>query len=161
MFSSGHDATNHIDNPLWLYSIEQYKKPGCADFLLHAQDNYALDLNILLFIGWLVTQKKCYDESRSMQWAHAWQAKKVIPIRQVRQRAKRLSNLHFYEAMKQLELSSEHAQQALLFNISEVWPVSELSRDEIFESSLKKYAADKPLLEEKSWLQALYKHLQP
>lgn len=161
MFLGEHDATKQLENPLWEYSIEQYQKPGCAEFLLNAQNQYHLDVNILLFIGWLATQGKCYQEDSNIQRVHTWQTRYVSPIRQIRLRAKHVSNRHFYETIKHLELSAEHSQQALLFTISQKWPDCELSKDEVFKLNLREYLAYKPVLEDKSWLQALYQHLQP
>lgn len=161
MCQGAHDATNRWDNPFWLYSLEQYKQPGCADFLLNAQDQYHLDINILLFIGWLSTQHKLFQPSASMDEIHNWQIKNIRPIRQLRQRIKLLTKGPFYEACKQLELTGEQAQQALLFQVSKDWPTSRLSGYEVFESSIKRYLGEAKIINKEGWLQALYQHLQP
>lgn len=161
MYQGGHDATNYSENPFWLYSIEQYKKPGCAEFLLNAQDQYQLDINFLLFIGWLTMQKKIYRPSVKIECVHHWQTATVTPIRQLRRRAKHLSDEAFYQSLKQLELKAEQVQQTLLFRISQEWGRSERQGYEIFELGLQEYLANTPVLKEESWLQALYQHLQP
>jgi uncharacterized protein (TIGR02444 family) len=149
-----------MDNPLWLYSIEQYQKPGCAKFLLQAQDKYGLDVNILLFIGWLNLQAKSYYESRQLRLVHDWQLNKVRPIRQLRRQTKALQHEPFYQAFKDLELKAEKCQQQMLFNIGKNWAITDQTGLDGFKSSLQNYCAGKIELEE-SWLQVLYQHLQP
>lgn len=161
MIQGGHDATNSTDNPFWLYSIEQYKRSACADFLLQAQDSYQLDVNVLLFIGWLASQQKCYEESTLMTSIHFWQAEKIKPIRQLRRRTKLLDNPNLYQSMLQLELSAEKIEQGLLFQVSQTWAIKTEPKFRIFTKSLENYVADKPIKVGSSWLQALYQHLQP
>lgn len=161
MVQVAHDATNSMDNPFWLYSIEQYQKPGCAEFLLHAQDHYGLDVNILLFIGWLNLNAKSYCASASIQEIQRWQIEKVRPIRQLRRRAHALKHVAFYQALKDLELSAEKKQQKMLFDMSQAWPVSNGTGFDEFKRSIRKYMEQTCVEEEESWLQVLYQHLQP
>ncbi|MFT5593859.1 MAG: hypothetical protein ACI8SR_002246 [Oceanicoccus sp.] len=161
MVQVAHDATNSMDNPFWLYSIDQYQKPGCAEFLLHAQDHYGLDVNILLFIGWLNLNAKSYCPSALMQNVQRWQIEKVRPIRQLRRRANSLKHAGLYQALKDLELFAEKRQQKMLFDISLSWPVSDGTGFNEFKRSIKNYLAQTCVEEEESWLQVLYQHLQP
>ena len=161
MVQVAHDAINSLDNPFWLYSIEQYKKPGCAEFLLQAQDGYHLDINILLFIGWLISQNKVYREDCALNDVHQWQLSKVRPIRKLRRKVKSLQHEEFYQALKGLELMAEQKQQKMLFQISERWPQSSETGRECFKISMEAYGKKEGFTIEQSWLQALYQHLQP
>ncbi|MFY0639651.1 MAG: TIGR02444 family protein [Bermanella sp.] len=161
MVQVAHDAINSLDNPFWLYSIEQYKKPGCAEFLLDAQDHFQLDINILLFIGWLISQNKVYREDVALNDVHLWQLSKVKPIRKLRRQVKQLQNKELYQAFKDLELMAEQKQQKMLFLISQQWPESNNTRLEGFKVSMNKYGRQKGITMKQSWLQALYQHLQP
>ena len=161
MVQDAHDAINSLDNPFWLYSIEQYKKPGCAEFLLDAQDRYHFDINILLFIGWLNSHNKTFQDDLALNAVHDWQASKFRPIRALRRKAKPLQNKPFYQALKDLELTAERAQQDMLFKISRRWPKSSQTGIDGFKVSVKAYANKVGLIIKESWLQALYQHLQP
>lgn len=161
MVQVAHDAINSLDNPFWLYSIEQYKKPGCAEFLLDAQDSMHLDINILLFIGWLTSQNKAYQEDLALEPVHLWQLSKVKPIRKLRRKVKQLQTKELYQALKDLELMAEQKQQRMLFQISQRWSKSHQTGFEGFKVSMQGYGKKKGITMKESWLQALYKHLQP
>ena len=123
MDQGAHNATLCPENPFWHYSLTQYAKPECAEFLLKAQNDDQLDINLLLYIGWLATLNKtlhwpAIEESLCLQWT----AQVILPLRTARLNSKALSTLEaphndkLYQQLKQTELQAEQRMQALLFN---------------------------------------------
>jgi uncharacterized protein (TIGR02444 family) len=154
------------DNPFWQYSLIVYKQPHCAEFLLSAQNRYGLDVNMLLFIGWLALQKKTLTLSPIFVNSIAdFQVKTVQPIRKIRITAKGFNNLKFYNALKKLELTAECIEQQRLYQLSDRMPVSNECLEVTIEQGVKVYISQNDnrigLIQENNWLQTLIQYLQP
>ena len=159
---AAHDATNQKNNPLWIYSLKQYGDPSCATFLLDAQDTYQLDINILLFIGWLATQKRCLDiQKLSASNITTWQKQVIQPLRKIRLQAKTMANNDFYQSIKKLELSAEHQEQNKLYGISHNMKKQNFEFSECIRRGCEVYFEELGRKLEKRWLQILTQHLQP
>lgn len=170
MTQDAHNATKSVanlsDNPFWDYSLTVYKQAGCADFLLNAQESYAADINILLYIGWLAQQHKIYTPSGDQRDSINEIQKNIIsPVRQLRFRVKRLNDLNFYNELKQLELLTESIEQTRLFLYSESMSLSNLSFEEMVKQSIDVYISQIGPCAEKlgdnTWMQIFIEYLQP
>lgn len=161
MFQGAHDATKSQENPFWLYSLKQYKSPNCAQFLLDAQDQLDLDINLLLFFGWLSSEGKTLELSKVLTHSQIWQSQVVKPIRQLRRRIKYLNHDSFYQATKQLELRSEQHQQDWLYQQSLHWPQQTRSFKDALSQMVREYLQQEGIEEKEEWLQALSEYLQP
>ena len=103
---------------LWNFAAECYARPGVAEACLHAQDNYAADVNMLLAAAWLA--------ARGERWQHEdvialtamctdWRAHCVLPLREVRRYLKqKMVTEDMYTRVKALELEAETHQLQLL-----------------------------------------------
>ncbi|WP_353350200.1 TIGR02444 family protein [Oceaniserpentilla sp. 4NH20-0058] len=149
-----------MDNPFWHYSLKQYSNPACASFLLDAQDNYGLDINILLFIGWLSTHKPSLISISHLNSAMKWNQRVIQPIRWFRRKIKILNVIKAYNWIKKQELWAEQVEQAMLFLSSQELAQFNETGYENFEMNIQVYLKGKIVIEE-TWLQALFKHLQP
>jgi len=154
-----HNAINSSENPFWQYSIVQYSKPGCADFLLDAQNRDQLNINQLLFFGYCALHNRVVSSPLHPQ-IHNWHEEKVERIRAIRLRCKHFNNQKFYAALKELELASEQHEQSLLLQL-------QMTRksQESFELCLRK-SVEGLLIDERKklnedWLQTLNQYLQP
>lgn len=165
MFQGAHDATNFEHNPFWIYSLKQYQTEECAQFLLAAQDNWNLDINLLLYIGWLSSQEKHPSLSNALTYSKTWQAHVVKPIRTLRRRIKQQAqaknSTQWYQVVKQLELAAEQRQQAWLYLESLKWPKHICGFDECFRKMMTEYLKQEGIAQSKEWLQALKEYLQP
>ena len=158
---AAHDATNQKNNPLWIYSLKQYGDPSCATFLLGAQDTYLLDINILLFIGWLATQNRCLDiQKLDASNINTWQEQVVQPLRKVRVQAKTLANSDFYQSIKKLELSAEYQEQNKLYEISHNMKKQKSEFASCIRQGCEAYLGELNRELEDRWLQRLIQHLQ-
>ena len=159
---AAHDATKHQNNPLWMYSLKQYANPPCAEFLLKAQRHYQLDINILLFIGWLATQHRVFDTAPlKATTIDQWQSNVIKPIRALRIRVKKLGDIQFYQHMKKLELTAESQEQLQLYKLTPNMKGQQKVFEKCIQQGCVNYFENLKQELNKQWLQTLIKHLQP
>ncbi|MDC0073661.1 TIGR02444 family protein [Alphaproteobacteria bacterium] len=104
------------------FTIEIYSLPEIKKNLLYLQDNYNLNVNILLFCCWLGIKKNylitknelliCYKNSSE------WNKSIVKKVRFLRTNLKKFNINQFakiYEKIKSLELDLEFIEQELIF----------------------------------------------
>ena len=97
----------------WQHSLQHYAKPSVADACLALQDNYQVNVNLLLFYHWCFTVNQPLPQALRKALDEAVAATEpAIQTHRVRRRAAKGSS--DYEALKQQELELEAAQQAEL-----------------------------------------------
>ena len=115
------------DNPFWTFSLEIYGDPEVEKSCLALQEEFALDVNLLLLCCWLGRHGVLLDP-KGLQTlrdqSKAWRQEVVSPLREMRQRLKlavgavlpdRSAGLR--ESIKACELESERILQDLLYDI--------------------------------------------
>lgn len=112
-------------NPFWNFSLALYARPGVADACLHLQDEYDLDVNLVLFFIWAGLQgpgKLTAEEiSLAISRGQRWQVGVVARIRAVRRQLK-LDEMGadpeqvavFRPMVQALELQGEQVEQLFL-----------------------------------------------
>ncbi|WP_420549772.1 TIGR02444 family protein [Curvivirga sp.] len=114
-------------NPLWEFSLKAYSKDKLAQNCLLLQDDYHLDVNLILLFVWTgLSGAKLTDESTEtlIRHAKAWRETAVEPLRNIRRGlksdvgavTKTMSN-HLREDVKALELAAEKIQQDMLMDV--------------------------------------------
>jgi uncharacterized protein (TIGR02444 family) len=176
-----HNATILADNPFWRYSVSVYRKDNCADFLLRAQNRLKLDINVLLFIGWLAQQKKLFIITpQHSSFVTGFQKGITERIRYLRIKSKGFNSSEFYKALLDLELHAEYHQQARLVSLKKIMPSVDLNTQEIIRKGINHYIQFELDLDQRGlsqreldelglgifeedddWLQTLIEYLQP
>ena len=112
-------------DPFWDYSLATYAKPGVADATVFLQDEYGLDVNLLLACLWYEAEgpgrldsgqiRECLNRTR------AWQEKVVRPLRTVRRFCKTEPadlpddlRQTFRPNLQAVELDAEHVEQLVI-----------------------------------------------
>ncbi|GGF62663.1 TIGR02444 family protein [Alteromonas lipolytica] len=97
----------------WQHSLAVYAKPGVASACLTLQDDYQVNVNLLLFYQWCYCNQVRVRPSlnNALNTVISQTDAAIQAHREVRRKAKGTSN---YEQLKQDELSLEAAQQAAL-----------------------------------------------
>ena len=76
------------ESEFWNFSLSVYGEAGVASACLYLQDERGLDVNLLLFCGWLgVTGRGALDGQtwqELAQWTRDWDDHVVVPLRRVR-----------------------------------------------------------------------------
>lgn len=113
------------DHPFWDYSLLLYARPGVADACLRLQDEFGLDVNLVLFCLWSGAEgpgRLAPSELREcVARGEAWQAEIVERLRYVRRTLKtdplgadpELVRA-FRPGVQSLELEAEHLEQLML-----------------------------------------------
>jgi len=125
----------------WDFSNQLYDMDGVAEICLYLQDEYDLDVNLILFCIWMAQYpSEPSDEAweKILLFSRDWKNNVVQPLRNTRQWMKNYSDLQdsnsfgeLREQIKLKELDAEKLQQETLQNcVTEVSKgKSEFSRD--------------------------------
>lgn len=97
----------------WQHSLAVYGKPGVASACLTLQDDYQVNVNLLLFYHWCYGNQVRVSPSlhHALNTVISQTDKAIQAHREIRRKAKGSSE---YEQLKQDELTLEAAQQAAL-----------------------------------------------
>jgi uncharacterized protein (TIGR02444 family) len=118
--------------PFWRFSLSFYRQLGVAEACIALQDEYGVDVNLLLFLLWLADEGRLLsaDEIKKLdEKVRDWRNLTVIPIRGIRRKLKAAHTLveagqqeGFRTKIKALELEAERLQQQALYALSEAAP---------------------------------------
>lgn len=115
-------------HPFWDYSLQLYGRPGVEEACLVLQDEFDLDVNIVLFCLWAGAegpgQLTAAEIAECIARGGRWQREVVQRLRFIRRTLKQdefgatpeLVDI-FRPRAQQLELAAEHVQQLLLADI--------------------------------------------
>lgn len=130
---------NEGESKLWTFSLTVYATPAVQKECLDLQDEYGVDVNLLLFCAFVGAVHGAVLSEQAMKAAAGvvdeWHNTVVRPLRQVRRTLKPLANetspvsapaAHLRTGVKALELDAERIEQTLLERWSaahiEAWP---------------------------------------
>jgi uncharacterized protein (TIGR02444 family) len=110
-------GTGKNESPFWRFSLRFYALPGVAPACLTLQDEGKADVNLMLYLLFLATQKRALtrDDIASLdKTVSVWREEVIKPLRELRRRLKRgisdvdsRANDAFREHVKGIELESE------------------------------------------------------
>ena len=107
-----------MDNPLWSYSCAMYAREGVAPACLQLQDQFSVDVNVLLYGAWLASMDQLLSEQHlaGLEAVVApWRTRVVQPLRVQRQQLRGYDQAEgLREQIKALELQAERQQQDLM-----------------------------------------------
>ena len=116
------------DDSLWEYSLAVYGRRGVEPLLLQLQDDYGMDINLLLAACWLAGAGRELAEpklSEALRESEPWNAGCIGPLRSARRFLKGVPGREaFRERLKALELEAEQLQQQTLCTILRDSPVT-------------------------------------
>ncbi len=108
-------------SPFWTFSLGYYRGAGVSEACLELQDNCGVDVNVVLFLLWMASQKRqvaAAEVKRLADKVRPWQVDVIGPIRALRRRLKTDAPLLdkgsaelFRTKIKAVELESERLQQ--------------------------------------------------
>jgi uncharacterized protein (TIGR02444 family) len=119
--------------PFWRFSLYFYKQPGVSDACIVLQDDCGVDVNLLLYLFWLASERRqlMVDEVKSLdQKVKSWRELTIIPIRDTRRSLKGAATLlepnkqeAFRNKIKAVELEAERLQQEALYEFTKSGPL--------------------------------------
>lgn len=112
-------------SPFWDYSLRTYAKPGVAQACLELQNNYGVDVNILLFLMWCAGEGRrvsASDVTEIAAFIGPWARQVVLNLRTVRQVLKdtawpvdEAGKERLRNSVKACELEAERLEQESLY----------------------------------------------
>jgi len=122
------EAASPQANPFWTFSLGYYRGAGVSEACLELQDNCGVDVNLVLFLLWLASQKRRLAPDpvkRLADKVRPWQTDVIGPIRTLRRRLKGYAPLLdrgaaelFRTRIKAIELESERLQQEAMYALA-------------------------------------------
>ena len=108
-------------SPFWTFSLGYYRGAGVSEACLELQDNCGVDVNVVLFLLWMASQKRTLaaaDVKALADEVRPWQVDVIGPIRALRRKLKTDAPLLdkgsaelFRTKIKAIELEAERLQQ--------------------------------------------------
>jgi uncharacterized protein (TIGR02444 family) len=121
-------AAKSGDSPFWTFSLGYYGGAGVSEACIELQDRCGADVNVILFLAWLASQRRRIagaDIAAIAAKALPWQNEVIAPIRALRRHLKNGAPLvdaatgeAFRNKIKALELESEQLQQAAMTELA-------------------------------------------
>ena len=109
-------ATESGDNPLWQYALATYGIPGVKEVVLTMQNEFAVDVVMLLADQWRQQQQLSWPDDSQLQDYLAWRDAIIVPLRAARQLLSRDSEPLRSQLLK-AELSAEQEAIRRLYRV--------------------------------------------
>ena len=127
------DTPTSTETPFWRFSLKFYRQAGVSEACIVLQDEYGIDVNLLLFLFWLASddRKLSAEEVKMLDDnVRDWRNLTIIPIRDVRRKLKGAPTLveagtqeAFRNKVKAVELDAERLQQEALYAFAKSGPL--------------------------------------
>lgn len=108
-----------MSNPFWEFSLAHYELDDVPQACLVLQDEFGLDVNLLLYAAWLASLDLALTADHLAQVeaaVAAWREEVVLPTRELRRNLKEIPGADaLREKIARLELEAEAHQQDLIF----------------------------------------------
>src|SRR5882672_6625750 len=115
-------------SPFWKFSLGYYRGAGVSEACLELQDRCGVDVNVVLFLLWMASQKRLLVADQVKRLAdkvRPWQVDVIGPIRALRRMLKTNAPLLdkgaaelFRTRIKAIELESERLQQEAMYALA-------------------------------------------
>jgi uncharacterized protein (TIGR02444 family) len=119
--------------PFWRFSLRFYGRPGVSDACIALQDGCGVDVNLLLFLFWLASERQLLaaDEVKKLDATiKSWRELTIIPIRDTRRKLKGAKTFvdpakqeALRDKVKAVELEAEKLQQEALYAFTRSGPL--------------------------------------
>lgn len=108
-----------MSNPLWDYSLATYRLDEVAQRCLALQDNFGMDVNLLLYAAWLAHIERCLSGAHLTELdalVADWRDNVIKPLRVLRRQLHELPRaVDIRNEIKVLELRAEQQQQDMMY----------------------------------------------
>jgi uncharacterized protein (TIGR02444 family) len=123
--------------PFWRFSLKYYGQSGVSDACIALQDGCGVDVNLLLFLFWLASERQMLsaDEVKKLDATiKSWRELTIIPIRDTRRKLKGAKTFvdpakqeALRDKVKAVELEAEKLQQEALYAFTQTGPLGKPS----------------------------------
>ena len=123
--------------PFWRFSLKFYGQTGVSDACIALQDGCGIDVNLLLFLFWLASERQelSADEVKKLDATiKSWRELTIVPIRDTRRKLKGAKTFvdpakqeALRDKVKAVELEAEKLQQEALYAFTQSGPLGKPS----------------------------------
>jgi uncharacterized protein (TIGR02444 family) len=123
--------------PFWRFSLKFYGQTGVSDACIALQDGCGIDVNLLLFLFWLASERQALsaEEVKKLDATiKSWRELTIIPIRDTRRKLKGAKTFvdpakqeALRDKVKAVELEAEKLQQEALYAFTQTGPLGKPS----------------------------------
>ena len=123
--------------PFWRFSLKYYGQSGVSDACIALQDGCGIDVNLLLFLFWLASERQMLsaDEVKKLDATiKSWRELTIVPIRDTRRKLKGAKTFvdpakqeALRDKVKAVELEAEKLQQEALYAFTQTGPLGKPS----------------------------------
>jgi uncharacterized protein (TIGR02444 family) len=135
--SDAQTAEKTATTPFWRFSLKFYGQTGVSDACIALQDGCGIDVNLLLFLFWLASERQelSPDEVKKLDATiKSWRELTIIPIRDTRRKLKGAKTFvdpakqeALRDKVKAVELEAEKLQQEALYAFTQTGPLGKPS----------------------------------
>ena len=135
--SDAQTAEKTATTPFWRFSLKFYGQSGVSDACIALQDGCGVDVNLLLFLFWLASERQLLsaDEVKKLDATiKSWRELTIIPIRDTRRKLKGAKTFvdpakqeALRDKVKAVELEAEKLQQEALYAFTQSGPLGKPS----------------------------------
>jgi len=121
--------TAHAKDGFWAWSLDRYQREGVSALCLRMQDEFALNVNILLWLCWCAAKYPEVPEliqRKAIDVTGQWNREIIAPLRSARRYLKSAQNLTtetpagaLRAAILKIELEAEKIEQTTLQSLAE------------------------------------------
>lgn len=125
--------TQSETTPFWRFSLKFYGQAGVSDACIALQDGCGVDVNLLLFLFWLASERQALsaEEVKKLDATiKSWRELTIVPIRDVRRKLKGAKTFvdparqeALRDKVKAVELEAEKLQQQALYAFTQSGPL--------------------------------------
>ena len=137
--------------PIWDFVLAFYRQEGVSEAAIALQDSVGIDVNMVLFLMWMASQKRALDAAavKSVsEKSHPWQRHVVVPIREIRRMLKTdaplvetETALAYRKKVQALELEGEQLQLTAMAAMAQTLPgTTAASPDAAARANLQAFA---------------------
>src|SRR5271156_6486212 len=127
------DTHTSTETPFWRFSLKFYHQAGVSEACIALQDEFGVDVNLLLFLLWLASDDRqlSADEVQMLDDnVRDGRNLTIVPIRDARRKLKGAETLvapdkqeAFRTKVKAIELDAERLQQEALYDFTRSGPL--------------------------------------
>ena len=116
--------TAPVNPDFWSWSLETYAYDKVREHALMLQDKFDLNVNILLWCVWSATRFRAYENlvfRKAVDILNGWNTNVTANLRSARRHVHDHKDApsDLYETLKEIELSAEKIEQALLQSLAD------------------------------------------
>ncbi len=108
------------DNPFWRFAVKTYCSEGVSEILLQVQDQFSVDVNMILYSAWLASENRSLTSKHASEVENSielWRNEVIAPIRNLRVSLRSIVGAELIrDDIKKIEIHAEKEQIKIMYS---------------------------------------------